>query len=154
MPAVQFARPSDTTAYALGDLVANSTTAGSVMPLTLMAANQAGGGQLLRRLRLRKSGAGVTNASFRVHLYSASPTVANGDNGAWSSNGVATYLGAVDIAVDKAFTDGAAGNGAPLVGAEISFDAATAVYALIEARAAYTPVSGEIFTLEAETLVV
>jgi len=148
MPAVSFTRPSDTTAYASGDLVANSTTAGSVVPLTPLPADQAGGPRLLRRLKVRKTGTGVTNASFRVHLYSTSPTVANGDNGAWSSNGVAGYIGAMDVTIDRAFTDGAAGFAIPVVGSEMAFDAALPIYALVEARGAYTPVSAEVFTLE------
>jgi hypothetical protein len=150
MPAVSFTRPSDTTAYASGDLVANSTTAGSVVPLTLLAASDVGGPRLLRRVRVRKSGTGVTNASFRLHLYSAVPVAANGDNSAWSTSAVASYLGAMDVTVDRAFTDGAAGIAVPLHGSEIAVNAQVAVYALIEARAAYTPASGEIFTLQAE----
>lgn len=149
-----FTRPSDTTAYASGDLVANGTTAGSVVPLSLTVARVALGSGMIRRCRLRKSGTSLTNAQFRVHFYSTAPTPANGDNGAWSTDGVANYLGAVDVTIDKVFTDGAAGNGVPLVGSEINFALASgqAVSALIEARAAYTPVSGEVFTLTAEVL--
>ena len=148
MPAVSFTRPADTTAYAAGDLVANSTTAGSVAPVALQGAVEAGGPRLIRRLKLRKSGTGVSNASFRVHLYSTSPTAANGDNAAWSTSGVAGYLGALDVTIDRAFTDGAAGFGVPVAGSEITVDAAGAIFALVEARAAYTPVSAEVFTLE------
>lgn len=152
MPAASFTRPADTTAYASGDLVANSTTAGSVVPLALEPALIAGGTRLVRRVKLRKSGTGVTNASFRVHFYDASPTVANGDNGAWSTNLVAEYLGWADVTIDKAFTDGALGIGAPASGAEIPFGRAAGLFALIEARGAYTPASGEVFTVEAEVL--
>lgn len=146
-----FTRPADTTAYASGDLVANSTTAGSVSPLTLITGNNiTGGDQQVRRVRLRKTGTGVTNAAFRVHLYSSAPTVANGDNGAWSSTPAASWLGSLDVTIDKAFTDGAAGVGAPAVGSEIAFSSAGSLYALVEARGAYTPASAEVFTVEAE----
>ena len=41
--------------------------------------------------------------------------------------------------------------GAPGAGSEISFvAAATTIYGLLEARAAYTPASGETFTCELE----
>jgi hypothetical protein len=50
-----FTRPSDTTAYASGDLVANSTTAGSVTPLTLTLANPAQVQTNVVRCRLSKS---------------------------------------------------------------------------------------------------
>ena len=101
--------------------------------------------------RIRKTGTSVTNASFRLHLYSASPTAANGDNGSWSTDKAAEYLGALDVTVDKAFTDGAAGNGAPSTGSEINFTSDT-IYGLLEARGSYTPASAEVFTVDLEVL--
>jgi hypothetical protein len=144
-------RPADTTAYASGDLVAHSTTAGSVVPLTFALARTTQAGGMIRRIRLRKTGTSVTNASFRLHLYSASPTPANGDNGAWSTDQAAAYIGSLDVTCDKAFTDGAAGNGVPTVGSEIIFTSDT-VYGLLEARGAYTPASAEQFTVSVECL--
>lgn len=153
-PSATFTRPSNTTAYASGDLVADSTTAGSVTPLSWTAARVAAGSFMVRRIRLRKSGTSVTNASFRVHLYSASPVPANGDNGAWSTDGSAAYLGRVDVTVDVAFTDGAQGIGTPLVGTEINVALASGqtIYGLVEARAAYTPASAEVFAVVLELL--
>lgn len=142
-----FTRPADTTPYASGDLVANSTTAGSVNPMAFQIGRKSlGRGGTIRRARLRKSGTSVTNASFRLHLYSAVPTFTNGDNGAWLSNKSADYVGAIDVVVDKAFSDGAAGNGVPLIGQEINFTANT-YYGVLEARGAYTPASAESFSL-------
>lgn len=148
-------RPADTTAYASGDLIANSTTAGSVVPVALTVPRLTGGGGSCRikRMRLRKSGIGITTCTIRIHLYTASPTVANGDNGVWSTNKAADYLGAFDVTVDKAFTDGAFGVGAALVGTDVSFAAtgdAFALYALLEARSAYTPANAEVFTISAD----
>jgi hypothetical protein len=143
-----FTRPADTTAYASGDLVANNTVANSVTPMTFAISRATGMGGMIRRVRIRKSGTSITNASFRLHLYSVSPTqtggvgAGTGDNAAWSTSGAANYVGAFDVTVDKAFTDGAGGNGAPLVGSEINFTADT-YYGLLEARGAYTPASGE-----------
>lgn len=146
-----FTRPADTTAYAVGDLVANSTTAGSVTPLSFTMSRSTGLGGMLRRARLRKSGTSITNASFRLHFYSTSPTPSNGDNGAWLTNQVANYVGAIDITCDRVFTDGASGNGVPNIGSEMNFVADT-YYCLIEARGAYTPGNAEVFTLELEVL--
>lgn len=148
-----FTRPADTTAYALGDLVANSTTAGSVVPLVFLVDRVDGGSCLIRRLRLRKSGTGVTNAQFRLHLYSSSPVPVNGDNAAWSTP-VAGYLGAFDVTIDRAFSDGAAGNGVPVNGSEImaAVGGNGNVYGLLEARAAYTPGNAETFTATLECL--
>lgn len=153
--AATMTRPADTTAYTSGDLVANSTTAGSVVPLQFTVARVALGSGMIRRVRLRKSGTGITNASFRLHLYAAAPgTVTNGDNGAWSTSGVADYLGSLDVTCDKAFTDGASGNGTPTNGSEINFALSSGqiVYGLLEARGAWTPTSGEVITAALETL--
>jgi len=147
-----FTRPADTIAYASGDLVANSTTAGSVVPMTFAIGRNAGTlGGMIRRIRLRKTGTSTTNAQFRLHLYSSSPTPSNGDNGAWLTDQAANYVGAIDVTCDKVFTDGAAGNGVPVVGSEINFTAAT-YYGLLEARAGYTPASGETFNVLLEVI--
>lgn len=144
-----FTRPADVTAYASGDLVANNTVAGSVAPMSFALGRLPTKGGCIRRVILRKSGTGIANASFRVHFYSAAPTVTNGDNGAWISNQAAGYLGSIDVTVDKAFSDGASGTGSPAAGSEVVFSAQT-VYALLEARGAYTPANAEVFTLTAE----
>lgn len=155
-PSGSFTRPANTTAYAEGDLVANSATAGSVEPVSLDLATPSGlMGWYVRRIRFSKSGTSTTNASFRVHLYSSSPTPANGDNGAYSTDEAASYLGALDVTVGQAFTDGAVGVAVPNAGNEINVGAGSGagkytIYALVEARGAYTPGSGEVFTLAAE----
>jgi hypothetical protein len=149
-----FTRPADTTAYAIGDLVANNTTAGSVTPISLTIGRGASGNAatgMIRRARLRKSGTSITAAQFRLHLYRASPTVSNGDNGAWLTGSVGDYVGHIDFTCDKVFTNGASGNGIPALGSEINFASQT-YYGLIEARAAYTPGNAEVFTVELEVI--
>ena len=141
-----FNRPADTTAYASGDLVANDTVAGNVVPMQFTGASH----MAIRRARIMKSGTGVGGASFRIHIYDLPPTPANGDNGAWLTNGLApNYQGFIDVTVDKVFTDGAGGQGAPTVGQEITIQdpGDQVIYALLEARGAYTPASGETFTV-------
>lgn len=149
-PTANFTRPNDTTPYSSGDLVANSTTAGSVSAMTFTVARVAAGSVMLRRCRVQKSGASVANAVFRIHLFAAAPaTVTNGDNGAFSVSGAADYLGAFDVTVDRAFTDGALGFGNPVVGFELGVKLAsgTTIKGLVEARAAYTPTANEVFTV-------
>jgi hypothetical protein len=152
-------RPADTTAYASGDLVANSTTAGSVVPLTFSSAVREGGEAVrIERVRLRKTGTSLTNASFRVYIFRGSPTVSVGDNAALNSSSVlsvsdvADLVGWVDITMDRSGTAGAVGRGVPAGGAAISTapSSGTTLYGLIEATAAYTPVSGEAFTVTLE----
>ena len=154
LASANFTRPADTTAYAIGDLVANSTTAGSVAPLQFTVARIAAGSGMIRRARLRKTGTGIVGTNFRLHLYRSTPTPSNGDNGVWLTNQGANYMGAFDITLDRVFTDGASGNGIPILGSEINFKlpSGQVVFGLLEARGAYTPVSAEVFTLELEIL--
>lgn len=149
--AAAFTRPNDTTAYASGDLVANSTTAGSVAPLQFTVGRIAGGTGRIGRARVQKSGTTITNCALALKLYTAAPTVANGDNGAWSSTGAATLIGTIPVTVDQVLSDGAVGFGAST--ATIHFDlgsTATKVYGLLVATAAYTPAAEEVFTVSLE----
>lgn len=143
-------RPNDTTAYASGDLVANSTTAGSVTPFSWNVGIFRG--LKIWRVGISKSSASVTNASYRVHIYNNSPTVANGDNGALSSIR-ASYVGFVDVAAPAtAFSDAYFANGiftnnslqAPLF---TYVDLDGYLYGLLEARGAYTPTAEETYAI-------
>lgn len=154
-----FTRPANTTAYTAGDLVANSTTAGSVTPLSFAnAARVAGDCFRVERVRLLASSTSLTTASFIVHFFESSPTVSVGDNaafdsaGALSTTGSAVYCGNVPVTLTTAGSDGAAGIGTPGVGVGITMapQSGTTVYALIEANSAYTPTSGETFTVIVE----
>ena len=107
-------RPSGTTPYTSGDIVANSGTAGSVTPMTFVIPDF-GHGAVLRRCGLRKSGTSISNTLFRLHLYSPpSITFANGANGVWSTDQPANYLGAFDITLYRAFPHRPAGPALPV----------------------------------------
>jgi len=150
-----FTRPANTTAYATGQLVANSTAAASVVPMSFTLGNSFGPGQFrMMRYRLFKSGTGVTNATFRLHLYEALPTVSNGDGGTWLSTLSAHWLGNMDISTMYAFSDGAAGTGADPAGAEafVKMYQGKILYGLLMALGAYTPASAETFTVVLEEL--
>lgn len=152
-----FTRPADTTAYAIGDLVANSTSAGSVTPMSFVAASVNAGSGMARKARIRKSGTSVSNASFRLHLWSVAPTVSTaGDNGLMSNvTGISNYAGAFDITCDRAFADGSVGGGGAHSGAEVNYVCASGdnkLYGLLEATGAYTPTSGEVFNIDLELL--
>jgi hypothetical protein len=152
-PTASFARPGNTSAYATGNLVANSTIAAAVVPLAFSVSGNSMPGEFrLTRIRLFKSGTSNTNAQFRLHLYAALPVAANGDGGAWSTNQAANYLGSIDVTSMKSFTDGCCDVGDDAAGAEhlIRLPAGIAFYGLLEARAAYTPVAGEVFTVTLE----
>jgi hypothetical protein len=154
-PASGFTRPNNTTAYASGQLVANATTAGSVVPMSFaLQAYSVNAPFVLKRVRLAKSGTSAANAAFRAHFYASLPTPANGDGGAWSTDQAANYLGSVDIASMKSFTDGCCDVGSYPTNTEASvrLPAGTKIYSLLEARGAYAPAANEVFTLTLELL--
>lgn len=153
--AATMTRPADTVAYAFGDLVANSTTAGSVTPFTIAAARANDQPGQVQRGKLKKSGTTPTNGIFRVHLFSASPSVANGDNGAFAPTAMAGWIGVLDVTTSQVFGDGCVGVAVPALGSVVPFVPASGtqnIFALLEARAAYTPANGEVFTLELEVV--
>jgi hypothetical protein len=140
-----FTRPSNTTAYAAGDLVANNATAGSVTPMTLSWPN--GQNFAARNITLKKTKVDLTNASFNVWFFGASPTVTNGDNGAFAGDFLSSIL-FEPVRVDFAATATGAGViGTSLFGDNLLILPATC-YALLEALGAYTPASAEVFTLD------
>lgn len=156
--AASFTRPNDTTAYTIGDLIANSVTAGSVVPMSFPLSFSSGTGQTrITRARFAKSGTTATLSSFRLHLYEASPVCANGDNGAWSTSKAVNYLGNIDgPTVLFAFTDGCALAGGAPAGSELilklSSGNGTVIFGLLEARAAYVPAAQEVFTITLECM--
>lgn len=147
-------RPADTTAYAAGDIVASSTTAATVnaAPTTAAVAKAVDQEFTLLKCRLRKTGTSLTSAIFRVHCHSAAITVTNGDNGAWLTT-ESSYIGSFDVTCEVAFSNAAMGVGVPMRGSSINGLPASGtqnIHFTIEARAAYTPVSGEVFTVSFE----
>ena len=155
-------RPSNTTQYAIADLIANSETAGSVTAMSwTTAARVAAGSFMLRRARLYKDDDDVTAAQFRLHLFDSDPAStnpANGDNGAISlTNVLDNHLGSIDFdmtASPDIHTEGNMAIGVPIQGFEISvkLSSGRTIYGLLEARATYTPASGEVFTAVLELL--
>lgn len=153
-------RPANTTAYAAYQLLANSTTAGSVTPATIAAAKGTNLTTTAVRCRLQKSGVAasgagsVANAYFRIHFYNVLPTVTNGDGAAWLST-LAGWVGAFDITQMFLGSDYSAGIGTPVQGSTMAFSPVSGtsnLYYLIEAMAAYTPGSAEVFTPTLELL--
>lgn len=140
-----FTRPADTTAYVATDLVANDTSAGSVTPLTIKF-KETSQGVWLRRIHLKHSKATVTNSRFKVWFLDTSPTMTNGDNGTIAGPALSTVLAICVVDVDDLVTGAGASGEAYFSSGQIYLP--TTCYALIEANAAYTPASAEVFTLD------
>lgn len=158
VPSANFTRPSNATQYAIGDLVANNTAAASVVAMSwtvpLPDSSKNGyAGFYVAGVRLHKSDHDLTSASFRVHLYSATPTFTSaGDNGVFSTvvaTGNANWLGSFDGTCVAAHADGDSCICVPTEGViPPQLIGGATVYGLIEALATYTPASAEVFTAE------
>lgn len=154
-----FSRPADTTAYAAGDRIANATSGAVVLEVPGVF-REPGELVTIDRLVLRKSGNSLTNAQFRAYLFNTLPVSSAQDNAAFSSSGtltvndVAGMYGPFAVTMDNAGTAGARGSGIPAAGSSITIQGGsvsgheTSLWVLLDAAAAYTPVSGETFTLE------
>ena len=161
-PSASFTRPANATAYVSGQLVANSTVAGSVVALAFTAARVAAGSFVISRARLHLDSEIRTNAIFRLHLFKTDPTATNpsgGDGAALELNSLPAgdSLGYFDFDFTAA-SDIQASDielaAAPAIGniITVSLASGTTLYGLLEARAAYTPTSGEVITAAIELL--
>jgi hypothetical protein len=150
--AVTITRPSNTTAYAAGDVVGD--TGGSAI-ITLSSIGPTAGHVIIQSVSLVFSDASVPSGmgGFRVHFYSASPT-AIADNAAFDlvSGERANYLGYVDLPTPSDL-------GSTLytqtdyTGRLVKLaSASTSLFAEIETRAAYTPASASTVLLTVSTL--
>lgn len=144
-----FTRPSNTTAYAAGDLIANSTTAGSVTPFTF-GGNGTNGFITGGICGMSAS----TSCTIRVHFLKTSHAVTNGDNGllVFTSLGLANYIGYMDFDFEGSAVTaiGASGGGvAQSVSAPLSYVGLSGgnIYAFFQARTAFTPANAGTFNL-------
>ena len=145
-------RPSNTTAYTAGDVVGD--TGGSAIS-SLTAAGPTAGFVIIQSISLVFSDSTVPSGmgAFRLHLYSASPT-AIADNAAFdlASGDRDTYMGFIDLPTPADF-------GSSLYtqtdypGRLIKLAAAsTTLFAELETRGAYTPVSASTVSIRVNLL--
>ena len=150
--AVTVTRPSNATAYTAGDVVGD-TSGSAILTFSNMGPNS--GYVLIQSAALIFSDSAVPSgmANFRVHLYSASPT-AIADNAAYDlvSADRSAYMGYFDFPAPVDF-------GSTLytqtdyIGRMIKMaTSSTTVYAQIETKGAYTPVSASTVELRISTL--
>ena len=145
-------RPSSTAGYTAGDVVGD--TGGSAI-ISLTAAGPSAGFVIIQSVSLVFSDSTVPSGmgAFRLHLYSASPT-AIADNAVFDllSGDRATYMGFIDLPTPVDF-------GSTLYtqtdypGRLIKLGtASTTLFAELETRAAYTPVSASTVSVRVNLL--
>jgi hypothetical protein len=147
-------RPNNTNAYALGDVIASSTTAGDVVPVTLAGlANTKAGTGYITKARLWVDGAAFATP-LRLHLFvDTPPQIA--DNAPFELDFAISdnHIGIIDFPV--AFT-GATGSDAVLF--ELNdlrlairsknIDGGNPIYGVITARGAFTPTANQRFKVQ------
>jgi hypothetical protein len=148
---VTITRPSNTTAYTAGDVVGASNSA----ILTLSNVGTSGGFVFVQSASLMFSDNAVPTGmgSFRIHLYDESPT-AIVDNAAFDlvSGDREKYMGFIDLATPADF-------GSTLY-TQVDYPGrllklatgSSDLYAQIETRSAYTPVSASTASLRMNTM--
>jgi hypothetical protein len=149
---VTITRPSNTTAYTAGDVVGD--TGGSAI-LTLSSIGPSGGYILIQSAALIFSDSTVPSGmgAFRIHLFSSSPT-AIADNAPFDlvSGERAAYMGYIDLSAPQDLGS--------TIYTQVDYPgrlvklaaASTTLFAEIETRGAYTPVSASTVELRVSTL--
>lgn len=146
-------RPANTTAYAQNDLIADNTTAGSIVVPSLKVPRN---GMIMRRVRLHTDKtSGMGSFAGLIEFWTAAPTFTNGDNGAYAvATGADNWIGVVTTATMTQVADGAyAAGSAPTTGDEILLRSGDLYWSLKESDSSgFTPASGQTFTLYAELI--
>jgi hypothetical protein len=144
-----YTRPANTTAYTTLDAVSDSTSA----PTALNFANvvrETGGHGIIRRVQMVDSVLGTLPTSFRLLLFSDSPTPTN-DNAALSvaDADLLDIVGEANLLASAALSVTAGAMYA--LETYIPFQAESDdrdLYGLVQVVGAYTPASAEVFTFE------
>lgn len=148
-----FTRPLDTTAYAAGDAVSDSTSTPSSFAFANAARVAAGSGVIVAA-KLTKNSTATAGASFRLWIFESAPTYVN-DNAAmailWANRAV--RRGYIDFSSPVVGSDCCEYYGSP--NQQMTFklgNGVTSLYFLLQATGAYTPASGEQFSAEISIL--
>lgn len=152
----EFTRPADTNAYAQYDVVCGSTTEPALLEFASVAQHEGKGGWI-RKIKAYKNSTNITNASFRLHLFNKSIT-AVADNAQFPRlyANRDKYVGYIDFV----FASGGTGSDCAFAYGTMSSDnmplsfktenPENKLYGVLEAQAAYTPASGELFSIQLE----
>jgi hypothetical protein len=155
-----FTRPNDTTAYAAGDVVSNSTSAPTIM-IFPRATSQAGGNGIIQQAILVTSASVATKPDLELWLFDTTVTMDN-DNAAFTPTDaeMLTLVGVIRFPTSSfvvgTATAGAGGNAACDVqnlGIPINTkNGDNSLYGILVVRNAYVPVAEEVFTVRIKVL--
>ena len=156
--ASSFTRPANTTAYTQNAAVANSTTAGSVTPVSFTVSDVNNSPVTLIRCKVDTTTTGIAGIGFRLFLFNASPTALSGDNASFSvskANCIGTMSGVFKTLSGTAtgFSDGDLAWLTPDEGPYIITNptsSAKTLFGLLQTLQAFTPSSAATFLLTLE----
>lgn len=144
-----FARPADTTAYAINDAVANSTSAPTILTFANAGRVIGGSGYIVKAELCTDQAACV--AAFRLHLFTASVTPYN-DNAAYTAlyANRASRVGYIDFPAVSQEGSGSTSAFALWIGQllYVCDASATSLYGLLETKTAFTPASAQNFNIK------
>lgn len=148
--AVEFTRPADTTAYGINDVVSDSTSATTMQEIA-NAGRVSGGSGYIVGIRIATDKKSIT-PQLRIHLFNTSGATLSVDNANWQDK----YA---DVAKRIAYYDmPAMTTGADTTNSDMSrtvdmtmripyICTATSLYFVLETLTAFTPASGQKFTI-------
>lgn len=148
--AVELVRPADTTAYAASDSVSNSTSAPTVLTFDDVARGVAGSGYIVG-VRVLTDKDAIT-PTLRVHFFRETVAAIN-DNAAFTQPSYANadkYIGHIDVGPLSSSASGAATSYDRNISTRLPYTlpaAGDSIFALIETRDAFTPASGQKFSI-------
>lgn len=146
----EFTRPSDATGYTAGDVVSDNTSATTMQALA-NAARVSGGSGYIVGIRVATDKKSIT-PRVRVHFYNTTGATLSVDNAAWQDKYAdsSKRVGFYDMPPMSTGTDTTNSDMSRAVdmGMRIPYVCtATSLYFVLEALDAFTPASGEKFTL-------
>jgi hypothetical protein len=126
------------------------------MPLQFnISGNSQPGQTRVTRCRIQKSSTTTAGASFRLHLYGASPNTTSTDGAPWLTDQSANYLGGFDVGSMLAFSDGSAAVGTPTTGngndVLLRLPSGKTIYGALVMLSSYNATASETFTCVLET---
>lgn len=150
-----YTRPADTTAYAAGDVLSDSTSAGTYLTFSGVATTNGGGAEVVG-VTIVDDANQTTKLQVQLWLFDTAPGATLNDNAALAlSDTDMSHLVAI-IPVSNVYVgntaSGASGNCALVTAGQVYKVACasgdTALYGVLVVQNAYTPVSGESLTVK------
>lgn len=146
-----YTRPADTNVYAAGDVLADSTSAATILTFAGMARSN-GLGFLVDGVTVGYSGAPATKPDLELWLFDTTVTMQN-DNAVWNPTdaNMQTSLGFISLPGANAVIASPLANNGNMVqhtpaGIKSRAAITTSIFGIVVVRNAYTPVSAETFT--------